>query len=235
MTVSVAMAAYNGSRYIKEQIDSILPQLCDDDELVISLDPSDDETEKIIYGFNDKRIKLVMGKGLGLKKNFENAIENCVNDIIFLCDQDDVWLNDKVEKVKREFATKQTVLVMHNAQITDAELNVTGESFFAVRDTKVGIAKNIIKNSYIGCCMAFKRELLQFILPFPENIPMHDQWIGLTAERHGGVALINEPLILYRRHGDNVSSDSHAGIAQMIKWRLSIIKNLFGDGRRDGK
>ena len=72
--------------------------------------------------------------------------------------------------------------------------------------------------------MALRRDALDFILPFPENLPMHDQWIGLVCEKHGRVKLINEPLILWRRHGDNSSRTQHEGVMQMIKWRLSIIK-----------
>ena len=104
MTVSVALAAYNGEKYIKEQLSSILEQLSEDDEIVVSLDPSTDGTKEAILSLNDSRIKIVDGEGKGLIKNFENAIKNCKNDLIFLCDQDDIWLPDKVERVKREFS-----------------------------------------------------------------------------------------------------------------------------------
>ncbi len=229
MTVSVAMAAYNGGRFIEEQINSILPQLSENDELVVSLDPSEDNTLEIIQGHTEKHpnVRLVNGLGKGVIKNFQNAVKNCSGDIIFLCDQDDVWCENKVERVKKEFSEKNISLVMHDAKIVDTQLNVLKLSFFEEHGTKTGIVKNIIRNSYIGCCMAFKKELCEFIMPFPDNLPMHDQWIGLTAERHGGVSLINEPLILYRRHGDNVTSDSHSGIKDMISWRFAIIKDLL--------
>lgn len=225
MMVSVALAAYNGEKYIREQLSSILPQLSGDDEIVVSLDPSTDGTKEAILSLNDSRIKTVDGEGKGLIKNFENAIKNCKNDLIFLCDQDDIWLPDKVERVKREFENSPNLLlVMHNARVTDGELNTLNESFFEVRGTKTGILKNLIKNSYMGCCMALRKEALPYILPFPDKLPMHDQWIGLVCEKHGMVKLINEPLILWRRHGDNASKTSHEGIMQMIKWRMSIIK-----------
>jgi len=225
MTVSVALAAYNGEKYIKEQIGSILEQLSGDDEIVVSLDPSTDGTKEAILSLNDSRIKTVDGEGKGLIKNFENAIKNCKNDLIFLCDQDDIWLPDKVERVKREFENSpDLLLVMHNAMVTDGELNTLNESFFELRGTGTGILKNIVKNGYMGCCMALRKEALPYILPFPDNLPMHDQWIGLVCEKHGAVKLIDEPLILWRRHGDNASKTSHEGIMQMIKWRMSIIK-----------
>lgn len=231
MTVSVALAAYNGEKYIAEQISSVLPQLSEDDEIVVSLDPSTDRTEQVLFSLTDSKIRVVKGDGKGLIKNFENAIKNCRNDLIFLCDQDDIWIADKVRRIKSEFeADEKLLLVMHDAKVTDAQLNITDESFFAVRGTKTGIIKNIIKNSYMGCCMALRREALDFILPFPDNLPMHDQWIGLVCEKHGRVKLIDEPLILWRRHGDNSSKRQHEGFAQMLKWRLSIIADLIGKG-----
>lgn len=224
MTVSVALAAYNGEEFIEEQINSVLPQLSAEDEIVISLDPSTDGTREMICFISkkDPRIRLVDGPGKGVIKNFENAIANCKNDIVFLCDQDDVWLDGKVERVKKEFDDPKTVLVMHDARVVDGELNTLEESFFRCRKTGTGILKNLVKNTYMGCCMAFRRQCDEYLLPIPENIPMHDQWIGLMCERHGRVALINEPLILYRRHGGNVSDDSHSGFFKMVKWRAQM-------------
>ncbi len=228
MTVSVALAAYNGEKYIGEQLSSILPQLSEDDEIVVSLDPSTDSTQEIINSLADSRIRLIDGEGRGLIKNFENAIKNCRNDIIFLCDHDDVWLPDKVVRVKEEFQKdSDLLLVMHDARIVDGNLNETAASMFEIRDSKTGILKNIIKNSYMGCSMAIRKEALNFILPFPEKLPMHDQWIGLMCEKKGKVKLINEPLMLYRRHGDNASKMSHASFLQMLKWRLNIILALI--------
>ncbi len=230
MTVSVALAAYNGEKYIAEQISSVLPQLSEDDEIVVSVDPSADRTREIVSSMSeaDSRIKLIDGEGMGLIKNFENAIKNCRNDIIFPCDQDDIWLPEKAARVKTEFENDSALLLtMHDAKIVDENLSEIESSFFAHRGTKTGILKNIWKNSYMGCCMAFRKEALKYILPFPENLPMHDQWIGLVCEKRGKVSLIREPLMLYRRHGDNASKMQHESVMQMIKWRLSIILSLI--------
>ena len=230
MTVSVALAAYNGEKYIAEQISSVLPQLSEDDEIVVSVDPSADRTREIVSSMSeaDSRIKLIDGEGRGLIKNFENAIKNCRNDIIFPCDQDDIWLPEKAARVKKEFENDSALLLtMHDAKIVDENLSEIESSFFAHRGTKTGILKNIWKNSYMGCCMAFRKEALKYILPFPENLPMHDQWIGLVCEKRGKVSLIREPLMLYRRHGDNASKMQHESVMQMIKWRLSIILSLI--------
>ena len=123
MTVSVALAAYNGEKYIAGQLRSVLPQLSGDDEIVVSLDPSTDGTRQLIEALGDSRIRIVDGEGKGLIKNFENAIKNCRNDLIFLCDQDDIWLENKVERVKDEFeADGELLLVMHNARVTTVSL-----------------------------------------------------------------------------------------------------------------
>ena len=85
--------------------------------------------------------------------------------------------------------------MLHNAYVTDKDLNITDYSFFEKRGSKRGFLRNIVKNSYMGCCMAFDRKLLKHILPMPKYIPMHDQWIGLMGEVYGKVVLIDTPLI----------------------------------------
>lgn len=226
--ISVVIAAYNGEKYIMEQLRSVLCQLGENDEIVISDDLPSGSTfpaiEELIK--NDKRIVYVEGPGKGVIRNFENAIKNAKGDYIFLCDQDDVWLEGKVEAVKKEL-DGGALVVMHDAYITDDELNITEESFFASHGSSTGYIKNIIKNSYIGCCMAFSAKLKPYILPFPENLPMHDQWIGLIGEKTGKVSLINKQYIYYRRH-DGAVTGGQTSLSQKINWRLSIIKALKG-------
>lgn len=224
-SVSVAMAVCNGEKYLREQIDSVLKQLRDEDELIISLDPSSDKSEEILNSYKDQRIKIYFGVGEGVVKNFENAIKQTRNEIIFLCDQDDVWLENKVEIVLKSFEDNINV-VMHDAYITNENLKIKHMSFFSFRKTRTGVLKNILKNSYIGCCMAFKSDLKPYILPFPKNIPMHDQWIGIIGEKRGKNKLVKQPLLLYRRHKNNSSGDKHSSLIQMIKWRYILIKSL---------
>lgn len=225
-SVSVAMAVYNGEKYLKQQLDSILPQLTESDEIVISLDPSMDNSKLILDSYQDKRITIIDGPGKGVISNFENAIQHTQNEIIFLCDQDDVWNLEKVEKVLSAFDNNVKV-VMHDAKIVDENLNIIENSYFSFRKSKLGILHNVLKNSYIGCCMAFTKELKEYILPFPDHLPMHDQWIGLVGEIKGKNILLENQLMLYRRHKDNVSNIEHSNLSQMIKWRISIIKALL--------
>ncbi len=227
MTVSVAMASYNGESYIRSQLDSVLSQLSEADELVVSDDGSTDATRDILgaYARRDPRVKVIDGPKNGVIKNFEHAVSACRGDVIFLCDQDDEWDADKYRTVTAAFE-EGVMLVMHDARLVDGDGKVVGESFFQTRNTKTGLLKNLWKNSYIGCCMAFSKHLKPFILPFPDTIPMHDQWIGLTAERHGKVVLIPRPLMSYRRHGDNATGDTHGGVMTMIRQRAGMLSAL---------
>ena len=229
--VSIAMAAYNGEKYIRKQLESILCQLEEDDEIIISLDPSKDSTQKVIESMKDQRIKLFQGPQKGVKKNFENALRHCQNEIIFLADQDDIWLEGKVEHVLSAFDQGASV-VMHDARIVDNENHTICASFFEMKNVKTGFIHNLIKNGYMGCCMAFRKDLLQYILPIPEYIYMHDQWIGLVGEQIGKNVLIDQPYLLYRRHGDNVSDIQHGTWKEMIYKRIQMLRAYFECKRR---
>ena len=103
-------------------------------------------------------------------------------------------------------------------------------SFFKFNKSSPGVVKNIFKNSYLGCCMAFKRSMLPYILPFPRFIPMHDWWIGLVLDSVGRVSFIDNKLILFRRHGENASmtaSISPYSIKQKVVWRVCIAFSLI--------
>lgn len=225
--ISVALAAYKGEKYIEAQIRSILPQLSHDDEIIVSDDRPGGMTEKIVkrLAVEDSRVRWVEGKSKGVVANFVNAIRYCKGDKIFLCDQDDIWLPDKVKRVMEAFDEGYD-LVLHNAYVTDGELNITDYSFFEKRGSKKGVIRNIFKNSYMGCCMAFDRKLLKKIMPMPKSIPMHDQWIGILGEIYGKVKFIDLPLIYYRVHGGNVTG-GQTSFAQKMAWRRYLILKLY--------
>lgn len=228
MKISVALAAYNGGAYIAEQLTSILSELGENDEVIISDDRPDGNTEAAVLPFleSDSRVKYIAGPGKGVIANFENALSRCTGDVIFLSDQDDVWLEGKVKRVMREIENGAE-LVLHDASVTDAELNVTEGSYFSVHGSNASFIRNLIKNSFVGCCMAFTRSVMLDFLPFPEEIPMHDWWIALVAlKKHRKTVLLPEPLILWRRHGDNVTGGSTTA-TQKLLWRLSLIKALI--------
>ncbi len=230
--VSVAMAVYNGETYLKEQLDSILQQLGDNDEIVISDDGSQDHTIEIIRSYQaaDHRIRFVHGPKLGTKQNIANAIGQANGAYIFLSDQDDVWMPHKVKRVLEEFHEKKCHVVIHDCIVTNADLQqVIYPSFFEYRGYGAGMWSNIWKNKYIGCCMAIRKELLPYILPIPNDIQMHDQWIGIINDKHrGGCGILKEPLLYYRRHENTVSDFGRNTIPVMIKNRLRLLYRLMG-------
>lgn len=228
--ISVALAAYKGEKYIEQQLLSILQQLGHDDEVIVSDDKPGGPTQTVVKRImaQDPRVIYVEGKGRGVVANFTNAIRHCSGDKIFLCDQDDVWLPEKVERCMEAFDSGAT-MVLHNAYVTDENLNITDYSFFQTRGSKKGVVKNIIKNSYMGCCMAFDRKLLKKIMPIPRYVPMHDQWIGLMGEIYGKVEFIDTPLIYYRVHADNVTAGrEESTFSQKLRWRRYLLKKLAG-------
>lgn len=229
MRISVALAAYCGEAYIAEQILSILPQLSPNDELIISDDSADDKTRRAVLSAagNDSRIKYFKGPRAGICANFQNALSKVSGDVIFLCDQDDVWCENKVQRVVSEIRGGAE-LVMHDAFLTDAHLKMRGETFFGAHKIKQGFAANIIRNSFKGCCMAFTKEILSDCLPLPPNIPMHDWFIALLAMKRGRkIGIIDEPLIFHRRHEKSVTVSEKGGtLRQKILWRISLLQAL---------
>lgn len=207
MKISVCMASYNGEMYIREQIESILKQLKDNDELIISDDNSSDKTRVIIEEINDHRIKVVLNKGeKGYTKNFENALQESSGDVIFLADQDDIWVDNKVEIMLKHLENSD--MVVSNAKIVDAQLKVIHDSHFLLHNVKKGFWNNFLKTRYIGACMAFKRNVLTRALPFPKNQKYcaHDYWLAIVSEAYFKVSIEGNPLLLYRRHDKNAST-----------------------------
>ena len=225
MKISVALAAYKGERYIAEQLNSILCQLGENDEIIVSDDFPTGKTREAVAEIHDKRIRYIEGLGKGVVRNFENALNACTGDVIFLSDQDDVWMPDKVQKVLAEIRNGAD-LVLHDAAVTDGSLNITDPSFFAVHGSNASFAKNLIRNSFVGCCMAFTRKVMADSLPFPNELPMHDWWIALAAMKKGyKTVLLPESLIKWRRHGENVTGGKTSTV-QKIKWRLKMLLSV---------
>jgi len=229
--ISVAMISYQGAKYIEEQLDSILVTLGPSDEVIVSDDGSTDGTREILlrYQESDERVRLIDGPKAGVKANVENALRACQGAYIFLADQDDIWMPDKVERVLEVLSDAKVGLVVHDAVVTDGTCeNVVLESFYSLKGSGAGVLKNIWRNTYIGCCMAFKRELLEEVLPIPGYIEMHDQWIGVINDQlKRGTKFIPDQLIKYRRHGNNASGMSHYGVMRMIRNRVCFVWALL--------
>jgi glycosyltransferase involved in cell wall biosynthesis len=229
MKISVCLASYNGEKFIFEQINSILGQLDDKDELIVSDDSSTDKTLSIIEGFEDGRIRVLSGnKFYNPVYNFENAIKQAAGEIIVLSDQDDIWLENKTGIIRQYFQKKPNKFfsLVLDGQIINEGGQIIEESIFETLGSGKGILKNLIKNTYMGCCMAFSRDLREKVLPFPKGIPMHDSWIGLLSEFYGGVEFVPEKTIQYRRHKANKSLQG-SNFFRQIRWRNAIILHIF--------
>lgn len=199
------MATYNGGKFIKDQIQSILVQLSDDDELVISDDFSNDNTQEVIDSFSDNRIKFYKNlSGRGVNRNFENALKFAKGDFIFLSDQDDIWFDDKISCMMNYLQNNDVVVC--DCIIVNQNLEVLAPSYFQFRESGPGFIKNLLRNTYMGNCIAFKRSILEIVIPFPKNITYHDYWIGLVSEVLFKTVFIPIPLSFHRRHEHNVSN-----------------------------
>lgn len=232
LTVSVAMAVYNGEKYLKEQIDSILCQLDDKDELVVSYDISTDSSFEILnrYSSRDKRVKVFSNPYKpGVVKNFQNAVEHCSGDIVFYSDQDDVWMKDKIKSVVQEFADPNVSVVIHDASLTDSSLSVVEESTFRLRGgARNTFWGNFIRLSFIGCCMAFRSTYKEVVCPIPTIYRSHDWWTGcLLTCGSTKMKVIHRPLILHRIHGDNATPVKRPSIGYQLQVRWIILKNTI--------
>lgn len=200
--ISVCLAACNGEKYVAGQIESILASPLVD-ELLVSDDGSVDRTMEIVRRFSDPRIKLLRGPRAGPGRNFEFLLGMARGEYIFLSDQDDIWKPEKVSLMLEQL--QRADLVVSDCVVVDRDRKVLHPSYFALMRSGPGLLKNIVRNSYLGCCMALRRSLLQHVLPLPRHLPYHDWWIGMVAELFGKVTFMNASLLEYRRHADTTS------------------------------
>jgi glycosyltransferase involved in cell wall biosynthesis len=227
--VSVVMATYNGKAFLAEQLQSVLAELHPEDELIIVDDGSQDGTLEILNSFGSPAVRIVRNlTNIGVLATFERGLSLSSKEFIFLCDQDDIWLPGKRAAFVAAFECNPRILVvLSDAQLIDASGRVTAPSFMATRDGfHGGILSTLVRNRYLGCAMALRRELLFAALPIPQSVPMHDMWLGALGSILGRVCYISVPLMQYRRHGGNMSPSRHQGWSRMLRWRLSLIFTL---------
>ena len=227
---SVAMAVFNGERYICEQLDSILKMMGDDDEVIISYEDSNDRTLDIIkdYEQNDRRVHVVFDEGHSVESNFNNAVANCRGDYIFLSDQDDIWINDKINKMVEVFEENPDVVVLISDGFqVDNNLNIINEIFETYHTTTNPI-RNYVQGTYLGCQMAFKRTILEKVWPINVTPPLpHDLWLGIQGSKYGKVMLVNDKMIYHRLHDENYSNTSKMSFPQLIKERILFLTELM--------
>ena len=215
--IAILMATYNGEKYICQQIDSILSQTCKDWELYIHDDGSTDNTIAAVESYVEKypdKIHLIYGKSTGgAKYNFFYMFGQVEAPYYMTCDQDDVWLEKKIELTYDKMLTIEdkadiSCLVYTELRVVDSELNTIADTMSEYQSLdchKRTINQFILQNSVTGCTMMVNRALRDKMLHITDidNTIMHDWWAALVAAQFGKTAFIDEPTILYRQHGDN--------------------------------
>lgn len=211
--VSVCLALYNGEKYITEQIDSILSQLDHiEDELIIIDDCSSDSSVEIINSYNSSYIHLYQNdRNIGYIKTFEKAICISKNSVVFLSDHDDIWVEGRLNKMYDKLQEADNWLVCSNFET----FNNKGESVVRFKTKLIQskpekFTRNILSIfkgniAYFGCTMAFRKELKNYIIPFPDYIDAHDLWISMTGNVLKKVVHLEDITILHRIHDNNTS------------------------------
>jgi glycosyltransferase involved in cell wall biosynthesis len=216
------MAIFNGERYLEEQLRSILVQLSKDDEVIIVDDCSRDGSINLIESVNDPRLTLLRNEtNMGPSISFERAIGVAKGKYIFLSDQDDIWSPGKVATICRIFDSTNSLVIVSDARVVDSNRNILLSSLFAWRGSRAGFWRNLYKNGFVGCCMALRSEVKAFVLPFPDRVGMHDEWIGLCASIAGRVEFVQQKLIDYRRHEKNVTQLDRGSVLSMVRKRAN--------------
>lgn len=235
--VDILMATYNGEKYVKEQIDSILNQTYKNIQLIISDDCSTDKTKEILkqYEQNDKIKIFYQEKNLGYIKNFEFLLKNVQSNLYMLSDQDDIWKKEKIEKSVEKLKEENFDLVFSDLEVVDENLNTIYESFNKYMKLERKIKRCIgnyklqyLYNCITGCTILSKKELLDKILPIPSNSKymLHDYWMGLMVALNGKIGYMKEAYIKYRQHGNNQVGTEK--ISHKFK-KLEQVRNLFID------
>jgi glycosyltransferase involved in cell wall biosynthesis len=238
MPVSVALTTHNGSRYIAEQLRSLLDQTLPPSEFIISDDASEDGTLDVIAEVFQKwradhgRAGFVLrvlrnSPPLGVTANFEQALGACTNDLIALCDQDDIWHRSKLEQMVVEFERRPDLMLLHSdARMVDREGSPTGETLFKtlyvssdeISAVHAGHAVDVLlrRNIVTGATAVLRRELVHRSRPFPASW-VHDEWLSAIGAVTGAVDLLELQLIDYRQHGGNQIGASRLNAAGKLR------------------
>jgi glycosyltransferase involved in cell wall biosynthesis len=233
--ISVCLATYNGEKFIKKQINSILSELSLNDEVIIVDDCSNDNTLNIIYNIDDARIKVFKNTfNLGHVKSFSKAIEASIGDFVFMSDQDDIWKVGRVKSMLFALNQKKVKLVTSNfvwINEFDSKIHIpfdgvssrSSEAYFNnIVDIFIG------KTNYFGCAMAFKRDLVPLITPIPSYVESHDLWIALAGNLLKANCHIDDITLFKRRHTNNTTSTkSNRNYVVKINSRIIFIFNIL--------
>ena len=202
--VSIAMATYNGKKFLKEQLDSIYGQTYENLEVIVTDDCSTDGTLEILDEYSKKfGLKYFANeKNVGPIKNFEKVMSLCNGRYIALADQDDIWFPEKIETLVNNIGSYS--LICSDAHLIDQNGNTIAKSFMKHSGIPARSGKpfNILlyNNFVTGCTTLLKKELLQKALPIPKKDIFHDWWLALVSLKMDGIKYLDIPLIYFRQH-----------------------------------
>lgn len=224
--ISVAIATYNGEKYIEKQLNSIINQSLLVDEIIIVDDNSNDHTTDIIKSFKAKNNKIKLIKNtinLGHIPSFKLAIQSCKYDFVLLCDQDDIWNFEKVEISYKEIIkfsdTNKPIIIFSDLLVIDNFDRIIFKSFWDYHNFKISdltFKKALFFNVVTGCTIMMNKFMKDQILLMPENILMHDHWIYMIALSLGNFFYIDKPLVKYRSHNNTVTTKNRISMLQKI-------------------
>lgn len=241
LKTSVVLSTYNGEKYIEEQLRSIFEQTVKPDEIIVCDDCSVDHTKEIVKkclnGCGITNIFIEHEQNRGVVKSFEEAIKKAQGDIVFLCDQDDVWCPNKIQTYLKYFLRKPNCkLVFADAYITDEKLHVKKKSLWDSLNLRFNncssneqiVDEMLRRNVFTGMSMAFRKNIINEAEDFPDNM-LHDEYIGWLALSSGYVVPIEKKLVLYRQHSNNV-----VGISRTKKFTdlHTMKKMVLGSSKR---
>ncbi len=238
LKLSVVLCTYNGAAYLQPQLDSLLAQTCLPDEVVVADDCSTDCSPEILQAFAVEAGKLGIDVrlirhpcNLGYVENFSTTLRLATGDVLFLCDQDDVWRADKLGLMAARFVNDPTLLLLHSdGRLVDAGGEPLGCSLFdalqLTPDEKQAIHHDgafevVLRRSFVtGATVAMRRDLVELALPVAQGW-IHDEWITAIAAAAGQIDFIEEPLIDYRQHDGNQIGMRKRTLA--MKWRDLVV------------
>lgn len=237
--IDVALATYNGSTFIREQIASIRNQTYKNWRLLISDDNSTDSTVAIVKELmlEDERIRLVnSSRQGGVVKNFNTALQESTADYIVLCDQDDIWPVDRLSMLMRQIEllennnAEKRILIFTDLMLVNEKDELIAASFY--ESNKIDPLDNLKANNLLwrssvyGCTTIMNRKLLDVALPIPDYALMHDHWLALIAHKNGGLHYFDYVSIRYRQHASNVVGGSKKSLIGKVKTLRKNIKTI---------
>lgn len=217
--IDILLSTYNGEKYIATQLDSILNQTYQQWNLIIRDDGSSDSTRSILNQYQSKcpdKITIIeSSKNIGVIKSFETLLNHSNSAYIMFCDQDDIWLPNKIEitynamrELESKHSTSTPIAIHTDLTLINEQGDITHNSFWQFANIRPELLNRNLKflaisNSATGCTLMINKALKDIVLPFPEKVYMHDMLIALKACKHGILHPIYQPTMLYRQHGNN--------------------------------